>query len=165
MGGNAFAALLPGASFPRMSPEVYNRLKDDLTQCLQTFYEVVAVPREAPEKVDHGDLDFVVCNPRKDFTLHEVRGALGAREAVLVEGNRMSNFAIPVKSLEPTEKEEYHQVDVRVCTDSNELHRTVAFNSYGDLGMILGSIARASLLAFGTNGLKVHIISFICHRR
>lgn len=155
MGGNAFANLLPGATFPRMSPEVYNRLKDDLTQCLKAFYRDIAVPCEAPEKADHGDLDFVVCNPCRAFALEEVSKALGAREAVLVEGNRISNFAIPARIPGQDTTDVYHQVDVRVCIDLDEFNRTVAFNSYGDLGMILGSITRAAQLAFGSNGLKV----------
>ncbi|KAI0086550.1 hypothetical protein BDY19DRAFT_894795 [Irpex rosettiformis] len=155
MGGNAFATLLPGASFPRMSPEVYNRLKDDLTKRLQAFFEVVAVPREAPEKVDHGDLDFVVCNSRRDFNLEEVWKALGAREAVLLEGNRISNFAIPAEIPSGDASEVYHQVDVRVCTDLEEFDRAIAYNSYGDLGMILGSVTRAAQLVFGNNGLKL----------
>lgn len=47
MGGRAFESLLPGASFPRMPPAVYNELKDRLSHQLRELYTAVAVPCEA----------------------------------------------------------------------------------------------------------------------
>jgi hypothetical protein len=45
---------------------------------------------------------------------------------------------------------------VHVCTDKEEWTRVIFFNSYGDLGMILGLIARNVGLQLGIKGLKVH---------
>jgi hypothetical protein len=162
MGGNAFATLLPEATFPRMPPEVYQKLKEHLTARLECVYNVVAVPREAPEKVDYGDIDFVVCQPRKGVTPEEVRETIGAREAVMFEGNRMSNFAIPADTPGEDTGDVYHQVDVRVCSDIAELERVVAYNSYGDLGMILGLLAKANQLSLGSSGLKVCFMYNFC---
>ena len=73
----------------------------------------------------------------------------------MAEGNVTSNYA--VASGEPGK---FTQVDVRVCKDKDELDRVMFFHSYGDMGMILGIIARANGLRLGVNGLKV-ILSFI----
>lgn len=47
------------------------------------------------------------------------------------------------------------KVDVHVCEDKTELDRVVFFNSYGDLGMILGLLAANVGLKLGSKGLKV----------
>lgn len=104
MGGNAFATLLDASAFPRMPPAVYNALKDRLLPRISCLYEHVAVPFEAPEKTTHGDVDFIVACPLnfKDTAdqinaLHEiVQASVGARHANLMDGNRTSNFAVPV---------------------------------------------------------------------
>lgn len=102
MGGSAFNLLLPGNSFPRLPPLVYRALKERLTQTVASLYLHVATPAEAPEKLDHGDLDFIVCTPRESSSHslnapHDrVKAALGASHCILEDGNRTSNFAIPV---------------------------------------------------------------------
>ncbi|KAJ3895454.1 hypothetical protein GG344DRAFT_38886 [Lentinula edodes] len=176
MGGSAFNFLL-ASSFPRLPPPVYHALKARLTPVLQQFYVHVAVPAEAPEKTDHGDLDFVVFCPRNLSAPHSVnvpheliKAALGATHCILEEGNRTSNFAIVVDRgtwghLGCTEQEEksrqsagehdiYCQVDVHVCAEKNEWERVVYFHSYGDLGMIQGLVASNVGLVLGVNGLK-----------
>lgn len=156
MGGNAFNTLLPDALFPRMSTEVYQRLKARLTSRLQDLYTGVAVPREDPEKIDHGDLDFVVYGSREGLTSAEVCEALGAQHSILLDGNRMSNFAVPADTFDAKSQHQcYHQVDVRVCNGVEEWERVVSFNSFGDLGRILGLVARGSELSLGSSGLRV----------
>ncbi|KAI0345749.1 hypothetical protein BDW22DRAFT_1353334 [Trametopsis cervina] len=157
MGGNAFATVLPTASFPRMSPEVYNRLKMHITARLRELYETVAVPHEAPEKTDYGDIDFVVCSPRKALALEAIREAIGVEHAVQLDGNRMSHFAVPAYALgeDTADPNVYHQVDIRVCADADEFQRIVFFSSYGDLGMIIGLLAKASDLSYGSSGLRL----------
>ena len=54
MGGSAFNSLPPG-SFPRIPPTAYKDLKARLKPALDSLYEYVAVPTEAPEKADHGE--------------------------------------------------------------------------------------------------------------
>ncbi|KIK69537.1 hypothetical protein GYMLUDRAFT_33911 [Collybiopsis luxurians FD-317 M1] len=176
MGGSAFNSLPPG-SFPRIPPTVYKDLKARLKPTLDSLYEYVAVPAEAPEKVDHGDLDFIVCTPRASLGVDSVNAphdlvkeALGATHCILESGNRTSNFAVNVDRgswsvLGCAEEEQrsrqaagdqdiFYQVDVHVCADKDEWDRIMYFHSYGDLGMIQGLIARNVGLVLGANGLK-----------
>jgi hypothetical protein len=111
MGGSAFSAELEATSFPRLPPPVYAALKAHLLPKIQSLYSFVAVPIEAPEKLDFGDLDFVVACPKiydaaettrngttaPPNVAHEiVQEVIGARFSNCMEGNRTSNFAIPV---------------------------------------------------------------------
>ena len=91
--------------------------------------------------------------------------AFGAAFVVPLEANRTSNFAVPITkewvehggSLDdvPSQQEIYCQVDVHVCADQDEWDRIVFFHGFGDLGMILGLIARNCGFSLSTKGLKV----------
>jgi hypothetical protein len=103
MGGKAFN-FLPATVFPRIPPPVYRALKARLLPRIQLLYSFAAVPFEAPQKSDHGDLDFVVACPKvkEDSVIvnvphEEVRRTIGAKYFIPMDGNRTSNFAIPVK--------------------------------------------------------------------
>lgn len=167
MGGKAFHEL-GGDAFPRIPPLVYSILKKRFTEKLKTLYDLVGVPHEAPEKEDHGDVDFIVCCPR-DPDVHTttlIIEILGAEHAILAEGNRTSNFAVPASNdLGYENTEVYVQVDVHLCGDKSEWQRTLFFNSYGDLGMILGLIARTQGFTLGTKGLRVRIHLIILEKQ
>lgn len=104
MGGSAFSAKLPSTAFPRIPPAVYKNLRANLLLRLQELYTYVGVPVEAPEKADHGDLDFLVAVPiatGTDYVPHErIVEAIGAEHVVPMAGNRTSNFAVPVQPQE-----------------------------------------------------------------
>ncbi|KAI0822245.1 hypothetical protein BC628DRAFT_1327609 [Trametes gibbosa] len=175
MGGNAFKAL--AGAFPRMPPAVYNALKAALLPPLRPLYTHVVVAHEAPEKADYGDLDIVVSGPREGLTADDVKAALRATHSVVLGGNRISNFAIPVGAFqtvarawsgaapvcgqEPSdvatasEAEVFIQVDVNVCADSAQLDRTVFYSSYGDMGLMLGLLVQTAGLSLGIYGLKL----------
>ncbi|KAI0335938.1 hypothetical protein GY45DRAFT_1292590 [Cubamyces sp. BRFM 1775] len=171
MGGNAFKAVIlaENAAFPRMPPQVYNALKAALQPILQKLYTYAVVPHEAPEKADHGDLDFVVCGPRaSQLTRDEVKAALRAAHSVPMEGNRTSNFAIPANAFEDVARAcrecadeslraavVYFQVDVNVCGDHAQWERTVFCHSYGDLGLILGLLVQTAGLSLSVYGLRL----------
>ncbi|KAH9933108.1 uncharacterized protein BXZ73DRAFT_46389 [Epithele typhae] len=174
MGGNAFKQLLPSASFPRMAPAVYDALKAHLLPIVQQFYEHAAVPAEAPEKAHHGDLDFVVTQPREGLQHEELKTALRARCSIPLEGNRTSNFALPFSAFKhvlPPDAapelltdgpasdegagEQVFQVDVNVCENHAQWERTVFNHSYGDLNFILGLLAQTVGTSFNTFGLKL----------
>lgn len=156
MGGNAFKALLPYASFPRMTPAVYEALKARVTPQLHKLYGHVTVPKEAPGKQDHGDVDFVVFLPRDGLSHDEVRTTLGVVQSIAFEG--ISNFAIQSVDFDGAAAPNYfYQIDVQVCTDYDDWERAVFFGSYGDVGMILGLMARPYGLSMGRNGLKACI--------
>lgn len=97
MGGRAFKTVLPFAPFPRIPPAVYRNLKAHLYPKLSELYTWVGVPNEAPEKLDYGDLDFVVAIPKNESLSHQViKEVLGAELVIPREGNRTSHYAIPI---------------------------------------------------------------------
>ncbi|KAJ7650406.1 hypothetical protein FB45DRAFT_986465 [Roridomyces roridus] len=178
MGGSAFASTLSSTAFPRIPPAVYRAVKDRLTPRLETLYSVVSTPFEAPEKQDHGDVDFLVCEPRDARALEvphaQVQAALNAKYVIPAAGNRTSNYACLVErgewsklgygaeeearrsaAAQDNQADIYYQVDVHVCTDRAAFERINFHHSYGDLGMILGLISRNKNLAFGVKGLKI----------
>jgi len=169
MGGKAFAQLLPNATFPRMPTSVYDALKARVLLRVSELYSCVVVPYEAPEKRDHGDLDIVVTGPKNgEAVRHEqVRQAVGATVSIPLEGNRTSNFAVPVRreDLGLVGEEDgsgggvFHQIDVHVCETKDDLDRYVFYYSYGDLGMIMGFVARGVGLGWSPSGLKVRVVS------
>ncbi|KAJ7637607.1 hypothetical protein DFH06DRAFT_1002532 [Mycena polygramma] len=178
MGGSAFGASLPASALPRIPPLVYRAVKARLTPRLQTLYSIVSTPFEAPEKTDHGDLDFLVCEPLNcapEVPHEEVQNLLKAKYVVPFPGNRTSSYAVPIeigewapmghgsdeeavrrlRKEEDQQEETYYQVDVHVCSDKAEWERIHFFHGYGDLGMILGLVARNKGLALGSKGLKI----------
>ncbi|KAJ7494617.1 hypothetical protein B0H11DRAFT_1802070 [Mycena galericulata] len=178
MGGSAFSATLPASAFPRIPPAVYHAVKARLTPRLQTLYSIVSTPFEAPEKEDHGDIDFLVCEPLDTSTPEvphaDVQALLKAKHVVPAPGNRTSSYAVPVERSEwsalghgadedarrrateaDNQDEIYYQVDVHVCSDKEEWARIDFFHGYGDLGMIMGLVARNKGLALGSKGLKI----------
>ncbi|KAF8073591.1 hypothetical protein FPV67DRAFT_1376021, partial [Lyophyllum atratum] len=191
MGGSAFATILNPNSFPRMPPTVYAAVKNRLFPQLENLYQHVAVPFEAPEKTSYGDVDFVVAGPKIgiDSAGAEVVGApvnvahalvqeaIGARYTNPQEGNRTSNFAVPIAKggwglLNHGREEDearravsggdiFYQesqllkVDVNVCADKAEFERIVFYHAYGDLGMIMGLVGRNAGLRLGEKGLRI----------
>ena len=179
MGGNAFSEQLPDAVFPRMPPAFYNSLKARIIPRLETLYHRVVVPPEAPGKLDHGDLDILVCHPKnvkegislsECTTVAEIEQALGSAYSIPLPGDRTSNFAIPIQQDEiqyfvinqdevegrKVDTEQlYVQVDLHFCEDVESLESRLLFHSYGELGMILGMLARTVGLTWTTSGLKV----------
>ena len=97
MGGRAFRSVLPLAAFPRIPPAIYRSLKAHLYPKLSELYTWVGVPIEAPEKLDYGDLDFVVATPKIQSMSHQViKEILEAKLVIPMEGNRTSHYAIPI---------------------------------------------------------------------
>ncbi|KAL4251858.1 hypothetical protein ABKN59_002645 [Abortiporus biennis] len=179
MGGNAFNLSHPNAQFPRLDTNTYTHLKQENLSALQKLYEFVIVPHEAPEKADHGDVDYVVFKKRQADVLdvvhaEDIQIALGATwfiPSLAKNGFGTSNFAIPwpvdaeegkstsdssaaASSLDTIDYGKYYQVDVHVCPDKDDFDRVEFFKSYGDLGMIVGLICRSIGLSFSSNGLR-----------
>ncbi|KAJ7158906.1 hypothetical protein C8R46DRAFT_1110730 [Mycena filopes] len=179
MGGSAFSAILPASALPRIPPAVYNALKNRLTPRLQSLYSIVSTPSEAPEKVDHGDLDFLVCEPllggTNEVPHSVIQSLFVAKHVVPMPGNRTSSYAVGIEvgewgalghaseeehvrrfAMETDNQQEiFYQVDVHVCSDKPEWERIHFFHGYGDLGMIMGLVVRNKGLQLGTKGMKV----------
>jgi hypothetical protein len=161
MGGNAF----PNLKVPRLSHELYNTL---LVKCMfvlyDTFYKRVTTPPEGPSKSDHGDIDFIVCNPTHDFNVEELSSALGAVKHTKV--GVTTSFAIPLpEEHAPAEKgegerastkQEYAQVDVHVCP-AEYYEWELLLGSYGDLMQVIGVLNRAVGLTANNIGLHIRI--------
>lgn len=153
MGGKAFH--LDDGIFPRIPNAAYVILKERFATILKTLYKHVETPIEAPGKSDHGDIDFLVCEPLFEDAILKVESALGARHVNLVKSHT-SNFAVPADELLAGGAEgQFYQVDVHECADKSELDRVNFFHSYGDMGMILGLLVRPYGFSLGIKGFKV----------
>jgi hypothetical protein len=169
MGGKAFLSLLPDTTFPRLTPTVYTSLKSSLLLRLVPLFQYVGVPHEAPEKQDHGDIDFVVACPNAAIGHTEIKHALGASVCIpsaQSDGKGTHNFALRLADLapfQPTDVEQvtaetgdvYVQVDVNIRKDVLDWENAMFFHAYGDLGMIMGRLAASVGLHLGELGLKV----------
>ena len=157
MGGRAFHRIVTGATFPRMDLVTYESLKTQHLEQLRQHFRLVGVPREAPEKKSYGDIDYIVCSPlHNSQSWEDLKYALGAVHCI-VNGHSV-NLAILLTGGDDLT---FYQVDINYTKDEDEWERVIIFHSYGDLGMILGLVARANGLSLGVNGLKVrHSITF-----
>ena len=162
-----------------MSPAFYDSLKARIVPRLEALYHLVAVPPEAPGKLDHGDLDIMVCQPKnikegiplsECVTFAEIEQTLGSVHSNPLPGDRTSNFAIPIQQdevqyfavdqeaigegkLDPAQL--YIQIDLHFCEDIDSWKSRILFQSYGELGMILGMMAKNVGLTWTAGGLKV----------
>jgi hypothetical protein len=176
MGGKAFLSLLPNATFPRLPPAVYASLKSSLLLRLTPLFQYVGVPHEAPEKVDHGDVDFIVACPHNPTPIghEEIKRALGASACIpsaQPDDKGTHNFALRLADLVPPQptdaepasveaSERYVQVDVNIRKDVLDWENVMFFHAYGDLGMLIGRLAASVGLHLGELGLKV---SHVCY--
>jgi hypothetical protein len=170
MGGKAFLSHLPNATFPRLSPATYTALKSSLLPRLIPLFQYVGIPHEAPEKQDHGDIDFVVACPHTAAIGHNgIKTALGASACIPSAqpgGGGTHNFALRLADVitpQPDDatpapdgtSEVYVQVDVNIRKDAQDWENVMIFHAYGDLGMIMGRLAASVGLHLGELGLKV----------
>ena len=93
MGGKAFH--LDEGDFPRIPTAAYIVLRERYASILKILYKYVDTPKEAPEKSDYGDVDFLVCEPLVDDAISKVVSAIGACHANLAKEHATSNFAVP----------------------------------------------------------------------
>lgn len=175
MGGKAFLSHLPNATFPRLSPHIYASLKSTLLPRLTPLFQYVGVPHEAPEKEDHGDVDFIVACPLTAVGHEEIKRALGATACIpsgQPDREGTHNFALRLADVVtplPTDavpipeeaSEVYVQVDVNIRKDALDWENVMIFHSYGDLGMIMGGLAASVGLHLGELGLKVSRSRFV----
>uniref|UniRef100_A0A0W0F3U4 Uncharacterized protein n=1 Tax=Moniliophthora roreri TaxID=221103 RepID=A0A0W0F3U4_MONRR len=152
MGGSAFK-FLPTTAFPRLPPPLYQSQKARFLRAIQGLYVHVLVPHEGPEKESHGDIDFLVCTPRDgndgavDVPHQIMQEALGALHVVPMEGNRTSNFAVPIGqedrhyfassiNSEDGPEDLYYQVDVHY---PHPPHPTIVLStSYDEIADFFG---------------------------
>jgi hypothetical protein len=146
MGGNAF----PGLDVPRLTPEEYKTIRDKCVLVLRNFYEQVVCPPEAPEKIDHGDIDLLVSVPRRPINMDELNANLQSIRRTRV--GVTTSFAVP----HPTKQYSYAQIDAHACPESY-LEWELWMGGYGDLVQILGVLNRGIGLTMNDKGLHVRI--------
>jgi hypothetical protein len=158
MGGKTFA----NVSVPRMSSDVYLRLSVECQAKLETLFENVVVPRDAPGKADYGDIDFLVegirdtGSPSNDLWT-QVKHALGAQ--LYTHNGDSHSFAVP----HPNIPNAYAQIDVELSPGNGTPHGAALFawtrfmKGYSDLLQILGIAHRALGILCNDQGLHVRI--------
>ena len=166
MGGHAFRVLLgANAFFPRMTPDVYRKLRASCIEALARHFKFVGVPPEDPEKLDFGDVDIMVFDPIADETpsSEELRVALGAEHVITNGPSR--NFSLLAES-SPSgphmtavvgyeEPRHHHQVDLTILKTLPLWDSLIFHHSYGDVGLILTLLCKPYGLAYSQGGLKV----------
>ncbi|KAI7230584.1 hypothetical protein KC330_g6865 [Hortaea werneckii] len=173
MGGSAFALASaeghPRLQTPRMTPEVYHRLKVIYTNRLRSRFPdctKMATLTEAPEKTDYGDIDFIISfskNPASSApdwsALANGTGAAG----FIWHGPKTASFAVPQDGsthsgsamryyLQSDNLQDVHrsnqtpetlcsQIDLELVEDELFDWHTF-YASYGDMSSLLGHIVR-----------------------
>lgn len=156
-----------------MSPEVYHFQKQRCIALLRQHYLYAASPVEGPAKLDHGDLDILVCEPRPDSHMNTLPAHAQTQAiATLLDAVRSiippagveaaANLAIPWPAdAESLTKEEagnkYIQVDVRVCDTLKAFNWMLFKHAHGDLWNLLGSMIRQYGLTVNDTGMYVRI--------
>ncbi|TKA64389.1 hypothetical protein B0A55_10371 [Friedmanniomyces simplex] len=183
MGGSAFAvASAPGEptlNTPRLTQEDYMRLKATLNSSLHSFFGPdikLDTLSEAPEKEDHGDIDFLIAHndPVNWLALATSVAATG----LICHHPGMCSLAVPksgppstrppvlytsikaqqLKSLPTTTPttEEYAQIDIQTVPTALYSWRTF-YSSYGDIPSLLGHVLRPLSLKISENGLYLRL--------
>lgn len=114
------------------------------------FYKRAAVPPEAPEKRDHGDIDVLVDGPLFNFTTQDLAKELGAID--YTRAGRTSSFAIQL----PEDSDHFFQLDVLHPKQGCFEWESVIY-SYGDIWHIIGSTVTRFGLAINDSGLHARI--------
>lgn len=156
MGGQAF--LKPGKNgepalnIPRMSSSTYKHLRDEYLQKAAGLYAKVICPREAPEKVDHGDIDILVSTMLPSASEADLQATFNASRTF--NNGEVRSFAIPCAV--PGETCPTHaQLDIHTCGDNIDW---LAFmHAYGDVWTILGALIRDSGFTPTNKGLHVRL--------
>ena len=154
MGGLAFSNPgprgEPALKTPRLSLKVYLQLRDRYIEKLKAYYKLVIALAEVPGKVDFGDVDIIVEQPKISFTTDQLAKWLDA--ARYTSNGPLSSFAVPLSDSDDL----FAQLDVDTCPEGfirwENFH-----NSYGDLWQILGVVIRDNGLTASDKGLHVRI--------
>ncbi|TKA72752.1 hypothetical protein B0A49_04591 [Cryomyces minteri] len=147
----------PALKTPRMSPEVYRKLKAKYLKLFEAIYAIVIVAPEAVGKTDYGDVDFLVEGPRSDQRPAETAEGLGAKR--FFHNSESVSFAVPLPSeqnIVGNAEKAYAQIDVRICQPGT-IRWQCFLQSYGDLWQILGVVNRHVGLTANDRGLHVRL--------
>jgi uncharacterized membrane protein YkoI len=135
MGGNALNTI----NKTRMSKEEYLTLCADLRIALQSYFKTVLIAPALPNKLTFGDVDVIVV-PHKHLVKFDPMAHLGSKEVC----NKYAILSF-----------EFHgrQIDIMTCSNENQAKIAYFFNSYSDVGMILGIVIKRLNICFSYKGL------------
>ncbi|KAF1941171.1 hypothetical protein EJ02DRAFT_455359 [Clathrospora elynae] len=165
MGGLAFANLSTGSGepvdTPRMSPDLYKAISAQCQAKLETLFERIVIPRDAPAKANYGDIDFLVGAARQPVATSELWVATKkALEADLyLPRGESSSYAVP----HPEIPGAHVQVDVELSPgdgtpDGAELFEWTRFmKGDSDLLQIIGISHRSLGLICNDQGLNIRV--------
>ncbi|KAF2109407.1 hypothetical protein BDV96DRAFT_585534 [Lophiotrema nucula] len=154
MGGLTFAKPGPWGSplkVPRMPKHIYDQVRVQRHAELAKLFHRVAVPRDAPEKQDFGDIDFLVEGPRTNFSIGErIRQEISA---VAYKKEASHHYAV----VYPGMTDSYVQVDVEVVSGEEIFEWTNFMKSDSDLHQIIGILHRSLGLVCTDKGLHLRV--------
>lgn len=160
MGGHAF----PRLYCPRMSPNLYFKVRQYTTEALRTLFKHVVVPTELPSKTDYGDVDFLVSGfllRPSDAELDWQTMVSQVKEAFQTNQGKhgylnpnVMYFAIPAPG---PENNFWVQVDVKVCQTPGKLQfdwSRFCLN-YASCSKMIGSMLKPLGLRVNPEGLHL----------
>lgn len=159
MGGHAF----PNLHTPRISKELYFKVRGDVTKALKRLFTHVVVPTEMPSKKDYGDVDFLVAGPMdfpsRYFNYHiqvkKIKAALNTTEGR--KGWLTPNvmyFAVPTPG---REDDSWIQIDVKVCEKPGNFEWEKFQLNYASGAKMIGSMIKPLGLTIDPEGLHVRV--------
>lgn len=143
MGGHA----LKGIPLSRKSAQHYTYIKETILARLASCGLVAQTPRETPGKDSYGDLDILYVADGRD--MREFVVACFQPDEICHNGPYIS-FNTSVAGAQHSD----FQIDLIRCTRDN-FEMSAFYFSYGDFGGIMGRIANAYGLKFGSEGLWI----------
>ncbi|KAL9091040.1 MAG: hypothetical protein Q9159_001666 [Coniocarpon cinnabarinum] len=170
MGGSLFTTSkgsAPALFCPRLDTPIYDALKSRIATILEGHFHHVSTPYEAPEKTTHGDIDFVLAEPKRTdqpFSPDHILQLTNQLSAVRAEsrGKGEWSFAVPVPEITVLGSDceithAFAQVDLGLCHTEERFHWQMLTHSYGDLFQILGVLMRPLGLTFVPDGFIARI--------
>jgi len=165
MGGLAFKNIKSATPIdvPRLPTELYRQIAAEVQTKFETLFLHVTIPRGAPGKLDHGDVDFLVegirpspSNGSQDVW-SSIQALVGAH--LHVPNGRSHSFGIK----HPHLQDSYVQIDVEISPgngtpDGAELFEWTKFmKGDSDLMQIIGITHRSLGLTCNDRGLHVRV--------
>jgi hypothetical protein len=158
MGGLVFG----NKHVPRMSPQLYQRLSAEYRSKLEILFEKVVIPREAPAKADHGDIDYLVegiksPSSSSDDIWFTIKDHLAADLHIARGGSH--SYGIP----HPELPDAYVQIDVELSPGNGTPDGPILFEwtrymkGDSDLLQILGVAHRPLGIMCNDQGLHVRL--------
>ena len=148
MGGKAFAHHNPPLATPRLSSDLYYRLRDKYISLLSQGFLYVASPMPAPGKISHGDIDILVTALYRECTnkrveTHTEKLQSSAKEAIvelvnplcILHESETLHIALP----HPELPNSYIQLDVHIVSTVRQWRWLLFTHSYGDAFNLIGT--------------------------